>query len=88
MEQSTQTNIDIPLYERKICRPKGRPKGTSKSTEEEKKERTRMRSRLYYSLNVEKGKEKKAVRIPSKRILFNMVYLLTLLLFPNFHLKN
>ena len=53
VEQSTQTNN----YER----PKkkiGRPKGTGLFTDEENKERARMISRVYYSLNVEKERER------------------------------
>ena len=53
MEQSTQTNN----YER-VLKKVGRPKGTGLFTDEENKERARMRSRLYYSLNIEKERER------------------------------
>ena len=62
MEQSTQTNN----YER----PKkkvGRPKGTALFTDEENKERARMRSILYYSLNVEKERERKRLEYQAKQ---------------------
>ena len=54
MEQSTQTNN----HER-VKRKVGRPKGTGLFTDEENKERARMRPRLYYSLNIEKERERK-----------------------------
>ena len=54
MEQSTQTNIN-----ERIKKKVGRPKGIGLFTDEENKERARQRSMLYYSLNVEKERERK-----------------------------
>ena len=62
MEQSTQTNN----YERPLKKV-GRPKGTGLFTVEENKERARMRSRLYYSLNIEKERERKRLEYQAKR---------------------
>ena len=54
MEQSTQTIIN-----ERVKKKLGRPKGTGIFTGEENKERARQRAILYYSLNVEKERERK-----------------------------
>ena len=54
-EQSTQTTNNHERVKKKV----GRPKGTGLFTDEENKERARQRSRLYYSLNLEKERERK-----------------------------
>ena len=83
MDQNTQTNN----YER----PKkkvGRPKGTGIFTEEENKERSRQITILYYSLNFEKGRERKRIEHQATKILLNMVLLFKLDFLFNFHLKH
>ena len=54
MGQSTQTN-NYERFKKKV----GRPKGTALFTDEENKERPIMISILYYSLHVEKERERK-----------------------------
>ena len=63
MEQSTQTTNSHGRVKNKV----GRPKGTGLFTDEENKERARQRSRLYYSLNIEKGRERKRLEYQAKR---------------------
>ena len=62
MEQSTQTNnYDRP--KKKV----GRPKGTGLFTDEENKERAIVISRLYYSLTVEKERERTRLEYQAKK---------------------
>ena len=51
----------------------GRPKGTAIYTEEENKERARQRATLCYSLNFEKGRERKRSEHHAKYFLSKMV---------------
>ena len=64
MEQSTQTNN----HER-VKKKVGRPKGAGLFTDEENKERARMISRLYYSLNIERERERKRLEHQAKECL-------------------
>ena len=62
MEQSTQTNIN-----ERVKKKVGRPKGTGLFTDEENKKRARQRRRLYYSLNVEKERERKRLEYHAQK---------------------
>ena len=55
MEQSTQTTNKHERVKKKV----GRPKGNCFFTDEGNKERARQTSMLYYSLNIEKERERK-----------------------------
>ena len=71
MEQSTQTNIN-----ERVKKKVGRPKGTGLFTDEENKERARQRSMLYYSLNVEKERERKRLEYQAKGYCLKFYYFL------------
>ena len=82
MGQITQTNN----YER--TKKLGRPKGTGILTDEENKERARQRSMLYYSLNVEKERERKRSEYVTKHNELITVTVFWFLLFPSKQLAN
>ena len=80
MEQSTQTNN----HER-VKQKVGRPKGTGLFTDEENKERARMVSRLYYSLNIEKERERQILEYQANKTLFKIIYFIFIF---NLHCNN